>query len=178
MKNNKSNKPAAARAIENLKANKATHAAKPVETPKQSLALFESLRPSLKSDTLNWIYGDVNGATVFAARVAEPRIIAVCTLNKATALPKTKEGKIDVEKLKVWRKSFNKCTPEKRASLEAGAVPTFKAALHDYLAAVKPIRAKLQGEAFNVRSLRVNIAKKTGNVSATVRFLAQAGDIK
>lgn len=139
---------------------------------------FEALRPHFQPDTLKWLFGDVAGANVFAARVADPRVIASCLLSKADSLPKDKEGKLDREKLKTFRKSFNRLTPELKEKNEAKALPLFKAALHDYHDATKALKKAVFGNSkFSLRSLRVSMAKKTGNVSVTTRHLAIGAEL-
>lgn len=140
--------------------------------------LFESLRPHFQPDTLKWLFGDMTGANVFAARVADVRVIASCLLSKAESLPKDKEGKLDKEKVKAYRKTFNALKPDLKDKWDAKALPVFKAALHDYHDATKPLKKAVFGNAkFSIRSLRVSLAKKSGNVSVTSRHVANGADL-
>lgn len=145
--------------------------AKPVEIPAASQAMFNELKPSFAADTRNWLIGAKTGAQVFAARIAEPRIIAACLLNKKESLPLTKEGDVDRDALKAMRVSFAKLTPENKAKWEAKALPLFKSALKDYHAATKPLKkAVFDSKDFGLRSLRITLAK-SGNIAVTSRHV-------
>lgn len=146
----------------------------PAAIPAESEAMFNDLKPSFADDTRHWLIGAKTGAQVFAARIAEPRVIAACLLNKLTALPVTKEGDVDREKLKVVRASFGKLSPENKAKWEAKALPLFKSALKDYHAATKPLKkAVFDSKDFGLRSLRITLAK-SGNIAVTSRHVHSA----
>lgn len=169
--------------VNDKQAGKPQEKTKPAEKTKESPApspaviagekLFESLRPSsFKDDTKPWLVGDLSGANAFAARVADIRVIAACLLNKATGLPRTKEGTIDRDKLKTFRKSFSALKPDAREKWNGKAGVLFGAALRDYREVLKPIRKAVFSNAkFDLRSFRVSLAKKTGNVSVTSRLV-------
>lgn len=146
----------------------------PVAIPAESESLFNELKPSFANDTKHWLIGAKTGAQVFAARIAEPRVIAACLLNKLTSLPVTKEGDIDKEELKKVRASFGKLSPENKAKWEAKALPLFKSALKDYHASTKPLKKAVYDNAkFGLRSLRITLAK-SGNIAVTSRHVHTA----
>lgn len=146
----------------------------PAAIPAESEAMFNELKPSFADDTRHWLIGAKTGAQVFAARIAEPRIIAACLLNKKTSLPLTKEGDVDREALKVMRASFGKLSPENKAKWEEKALPLFKSALKDYHSATKPLKkAVFDSKDFGLRSLRITLAK-SGNIAVTSRHVHSA----
>lgn len=156
----------------------APKSAAPIVTPQASVDLFESLKPAFADDTKSWLVGAKSGALVFAARVADVRIIAACLLSKMDALPIAADGGVDKDSLKIVRTSFNKLSVEGKAKWEAKALPLFKSALKDYHSATAPLKKLVfSSSKFAIRSLRVGVAKKTGNVSVTSRHLALGSDL-
>lgn len=160
------------------KANAEKLAAELAKQVSAGVTVFESLRPEFKKTTIAWLFGDLSGANAFSARVAEVRVIASALLSKGEALPLLKDGKLDKDKLKAWRKSFNALSNPAKAIWEAKALPLFKAALNDYHVAMKPLKkAVFANDKFAVKSLRVTVGKKTGNVSVTSRHVANGSDL-
>ena len=152
--------------------------AEPTVTPQASLSLFESLKPAFSDTTKSWLVGAKSGALVFAARIADVRVIAACLLSKMDALPVGADGGVDKDSIKIVRTSFNKLSPENKAKWEAEALPLFKSALKDYHSATAPLKKLVfSSSKFAIRSLRVGVAKKTGNVSVTSRHLALGSDL-
>lgn len=161
-----------------MKSTKVTKSPTSIVTPQASVDLFETLKPAFADTTKSWLVGAKSGALVFAARVADVRVIAACLLSKLDALPLSKEGDVDKDSLKTVRTSFNKLSADGKAKWEAKALPLFKAALKDYHSATAPLKKSVfSSKDFSIRSLRVSVAKKTGNVSVTSRHLALGSDL-
>ncbi len=159
------NMPATPKAAPAPKAVKAP----PASIPEESERLYASLKPEFAPETKHWLIGAKSGALVFAARVADVRVIASCLLSKLTSLPIDKEGGLDRDKLKVVRASFGKLAPDARVKWEEKALPLFKSALKDYHAATKPLKkAVFDNKDFGLRSLRLTLAK-SGNIAVTTR---------
>lgn len=146
-------------------------------TPEESKAFFSDLKPDFQKSTIAWIIGAKTGPSVFAARVADVRVIATVLFAKQDALPLTKEGAVDKEALKSFRERFNKLTDALKTHWDGKAQFHFKAALNDYHAATKPLKKEVYGsKVFSLKSLRITLAK-SGNVSVTSRHLATADSI-